>query len=46
MTPGHETFVITAFSMIVMLGIVTFVMVARYRKAHSAGEGEGTSKKA
>ena len=46
MTPGHETLVITAFSMIAMLSVVTFAMVARYRKAHSLGDGNGSSEKA
>lgn len=46
MTPGHETLVITAFSMIAMLSIVTFAMVARYRKAHSLGEDAGRSEQA
>ena len=46
MTPGHETLVITAFSMIAMLSIVTFAMVARYRKAHSRDDVAGTSEQA
>lgn len=35
MTPGHETLIITAFAMIGLLSILTFSMVARYRKAHN-----------
>lgn len=37
MTPGHEALIITAFTMIALLSVVTFTMVARYRKAHAAG---------
>lgn len=38
MTPGHEALVITAFTVIALLSIVTFVMVSRYRKSHTASE--------
>ena len=38
MTPGHETLIITAFTMIGLLSVLTFSMVARYRKAHSKHE--------
>ena len=41
MTPGHEALIITAFTMIGLLSVLTFAMVARYRKAHNAHEEPG-----
>ena len=38
MTPGHEVLIITAFTMIGLLGILSFAMVARYRKEHNEYE--------
>ena len=38
MTSGHEALIITAFTMIGLLGILTFAMVARYRKVHREHE--------
>lgn len=38
MIPGHEALILTAISTIAMLSILTFTMVARYRKSHSGEE--------
>jgi hypothetical protein len=44
MTPGHEALIITAFTMIGLLGALTFTMVSRYRKAHKQHGDRGTEK--
>lgn len=45
MTPGHEAPIISAFTMIGLLGALTFTMVSRYRKAHKQ-HGEPDAAKA
>ncbi|WP_411732643.1 hypothetical protein [Paeniglutamicibacter sp.] len=46
MTPGHEALIITAFTMIGLLSVLTFAMVSRYRKAHQKHEEPGAEKAA
>lgn len=46
MIPGHEALIFTAFSTIALLSIVTFAMVARYRKSLSEGKNAGSPEKA
>ena len=46
MTPWHEALIITAFTMIGLLSVLTFAMVSRYRKARKKHEEPGAEKAA